>query len=694
MAGKTFKLDQYPKHWSKVIDKDEQIHRNVIATEQLHSYPDNNPDLNTLYNILKYSAEKYGDKNALGGRDVLKTIVEEKEITKTNSEGQEIKETKKWNYYKLSPYKWMSYREALEFAHNFGSGLRHLGLKEGSRVLICAPTSKEWLTTALACASQSMQVVTAYDTLGEEGVKHAILAANVSTIFLHTDKLALVARIAKDDDVKKLLKNVIFYGAKSNDELTESKKKDISQLNELDISVFRRDEVENDGKQRPVEPVPSPPNDTGLIMFTSGSTGEPKGVMISHRNLAAVVAGISGLVTSYINLTDTEVILAYLPLAHILEFAIEVTCIYLGISLGYGSRQTLTNDNVRDCVGDVQELRPTIMVGVPQVWDTIRSSVLHTVQEKGRLMSGIFGTAVFLKSILANSHLPTFPIDFLFKRVRDQLGGRLKFIITGGAPISKETQRFLDLTLCPVIQGYGMTETSGLISAQMPGDNSLDTVGAPVPSIEIKLVDVEELGYFSKNNQGEVWVRGATVFQNYLNNEEETKKTLTDDGWLKTGDVGQWLPDGKLRLIDRIKNLVKLSQGEYVALEKIESVYKTSLYVGNICVVANSYMKQPAGIIFPNVKAAASWAKKNGVKFTGLADLINSSSGYKKQILADINDIAKKNGFAKFEQLQDVILDEEEWTPDNGLLTAANKLKRRAIEAKHKDAISQLQKTG
>ncbi|KAJ1911977.1 long-chain fatty acid-CoA ligase, partial [Mycoemilia scoparia] len=661
----------YPKTWSTLVNKDESIYRNIIAADGLYEHPNNDTSFATFYDLLKYSVSKYTDKIAIGDREVLETITEEKQVksptTPTSAadddndhHGEEnIKETtKKWNYFKLSPYNWLNYIQVFEHVNQFGSGLRHLGLEKGSRVLIYAPTSKEWLLTAFACASQSFEVVTAYDTLGEDGLKHAAISTETSTIFTKVDKLPIIARVCKDsaaDIISKSLKNVIYYG----EPITEDHQKSISEIENLGVKIHFLENVKALGKQNPYDPNPSGAADTALIMFTSGSTGQPKGVLISNKNLISLIAGVEGLISSYINLIDEEYILAYLPLAHILEFIVESICIFRGIAIGYGTKQTISNDNVRGCLGDIQELRPTIMIGVPQVWDTIRSSILHTVQERGRFISKLFNSAVTLKSFLAKRSLPTGPIDVLFKKVKDQVGGRLKFIITGGAPISRETQNFFEMTLCPVIQGYGMTETSGLIAVQMPGDKDLDTVGAPVPSIEIKLVDVEELGYFSKNNQGEVWVRGATVFQNYLNNQEETKKTLTDDGWLKTGDVGQWLPDGKLRLIDRIKNLVKLSQGEYVALEKVESVYKTSLYVGNICVVANSYMKQPVGIIFPNVKAAASWAKKNGVNFTGLADLINSSSGYKKQIMADINDIAKKNGFAKFEQLQDIILDEE-----------------------------------
>ncbi|KAJ1827383.1 long-chain fatty acid-CoA ligase, partial [Coemansia sp. RSA 2703] len=336
------------------------------------------------------------------------------------------------------------------------------------------------------------------------------------------------------------------------------------------VRVVTMDAVHALGKAQPRDAVVARGDDTALIMYTSGSTGAPKGVLVAHGGLLAVCGAIHALVPSSIDYASDHV-LSYLPLAHVLAFFVETYCVYSGIRIGYGTPRTLTDDGVEQgCLGDLRALRPAVMLGVPQVWNAMRAAVLRQVARRPWAIRCVFHAAVALKTWLACRGLPTGLLDtIVFRRTRQATGGRLKIAIAGGAPVNAHVQRFISAAVCPMIHGYGLSEASGLVAVQLPGDTSVANVGPPVPSVEIKLVDVPAAGYYARHGQGEVWVRGPSVFQGYLNDAALTRETVTDDGWLRTGDIGQWTPLGQLQIIDRRRNLVKLAHGEYVALEAL-----------------------------------------------------------------------------------------------------------------------------
>ncbi|KAJ2684109.1 long-chain fatty acid-CoA ligase [Coemansia spiralis] len=316
------------------------------------------------------------------------------------------------------------------------------------------------------------------------------------------------------------------------------------------------------------------------------------------------------------------------------------------------------------------------MLGVPQVWNTIRAGMLKQVNRSSWLVRKLFYGAVELKNTLRNHALPhNFLDNIVFKKTQDATGGRLKFVITGGAPINRNVQKLINAALCPMIQGYGMTEASGLLSVQLPDDATFNNVGAPCPSVEMKLVDVPEGNYYAKDGKGEIWVRGPSVFRGYLGNDKLTRETVTEDGWLKTGDIGQWTAQGQLTIIDRRKNLVKLASGEYIALEALESTYKNSLFIHNICVFADGRMTQPCALVNIDHQQIAQLADNAGVAYRNPSE-IASSPEFIRAVLADLQSVAKQNGLTKQETLAAIRIDQELWAPENEKLTPAMKLKR------------------
>ena len=482
----------------------------------------------------------------------------------------------------------------------------------------------------------------------------------------------------------------------------------IKQAHNGDVQVYKFDDFLKLGQDNLVEPNHPQPDDIACLMYTSGSTGPPKGVQITNANIVACCGAVQSLIPHVIK--EGETYIAYLPLAHIMEFAVEMCVMYVGAEVGYGNVKTLTDASVRvsrtqrsahftiiyillngmqNCRGDIATLRPTIMVGVPAVWELIRKGILAKVKAGGAIKSAVFNGAVSAKKFFGRGSIIGKVTDsVVFSAVAAGTGGRLKYAMSGGAGISKETQEFLSTALVMIIQGYGSTESTAMCALLPPEYHSYGTVGVPVPSVEIKLVDVADAGYSSKNStpQGEIWIRGPSVTKGYYKNDEETKAAYTDDGWFKTGDVGQWNPNGTLSVIDRKKNLVKLAGGEYIALERLETIYRSSQYVQNIMIYATSEANKPMAVIFAheaNLKELHSLAGNDAGDF----EAVCKNKAVRDAVLKDLNAVGKKAGLKPLETLQTVVVSSEEWTPANGLLTAAQKLQRKDLVKHYKKEI-------
>ncbi|KAI9362425.1 hypothetical protein DFJ73DRAFT_812305 [Zopfochytrium polystomum] len=635
--------------------------RNVRSLETLSTTPI--PDVKTVFDILSRAVRLTPKKNIIGYRSLVRIVEEEKEVTKVVA-GVEKKEIKTWKYFELSKYNWLTYAQVNELAVAYGAGLKQLGLNHGDKVTLYAGTSYEWMIFAHAAFTQGLTITTAYDTLGEEGLTFSLLECEITTIFTNADLLPMIVKISS---TVKTIKSVIYTGTPSAAAL-EAFRTGCSHIKLLSLA-----ELKTLGQQNPSPPSPPKPDDIACIMYTSGTTGNPKGVVLEHKNIVAGIAGAKYLIVDHIG--SEEYYLAYLPLAHILEFTVEMACFHLGITLGYGSVKTLTG-----CIY-IKELRPTLMAGVPAVWETIRKGVLAKLREASPVQQKIFNFAVDLKWTFLGLGLPTGWIDaIVFNKVKSQTGGRLRFALSGGAPIPKSTQRFLTCSMCPIVNGYGMTECCAVAAVQNIDQASrLGIVGPPVTSMEIKLVDVPDTSYSSKNvprPQGEIWLRGPSIMRGYYKQPQQTKETITDDGWLMTGDIGEWQPDGSLSVIDRKKNLVKLANGEYIALEKLESVYKTSSYVQNIVIYGDSEQSFPKEI-HHLVQELKLFTDPDSVD---IAELVKPKQ-VTTAVLANLKDIAKRVGLPPAEV---------EWTPQNGLLTAAMKLKRKDLIARYQSQINKM----
>jgi long-chain acyl-CoA synthetase len=362
-------------------------------------------------------------------------------------------------------------------------------------------------------------------------------------------------------------------------------------------------------------------------------------------------------------------LLTYLPLAHILELVFENACIFWGATMGYGNPKTLSDTSVRNCSGDIKEFKPSVLVGVPAVWETVKKGIIAKVHAGSPLVRGLFWGALALKERLLSLGLPGSGVldAVVFKKIKEATGGNLKLALNGGGPVAKDTQKFISMAICPMIIGYGLTETSAMGTLQNPLEWTAESIGAMPASVEAKLVDFAEAGYFATNKpnpQGEIWLRGPSLMDGYYENPKETAEAITDDGWFKTGDVGEWDKNGHLKIIDRKKNLIKTLNGEYIALEKLESVYRSASVVANICVYADDSKAKPIAIIVPAEPALKKLASSIGVEGASLEELVHNKKVH-AAVLKELQVAGRSGGLSGIEIIEGVVVSDEEWTPHN-----------------------------
>ncbi|KAF9812784.1 hypothetical protein IEO21_05987 [Rhodonia placenta] len=663
------------------VEGETRIRRNGLTADKLVTQPWEGID--TVYDVLLYAARTHGTKDSYGTRDIIDVHEEVKEVKKTVG-GKEVTEKKTWKYFQLSDYKYLSFIQVKDAALEVAAGFLQLGVAKSDVVNVYAGTSANWQLVSYGCAAIGTPIATAYETLGESGLQHALNEPECIAMFTNADLLKVVANVAAN--VPSL--QFVIHDGTADPSVVEK------ILNAKEgIKVLTLDELRELGKKVSAEALKSrvpEPSDKACIMYTSGTTGAPKGAVITHANAIASLGAVYAYLGHFLKPHDAY--LAYLPLSHVMEYIVEMCLFFVGMTFGYARVRTLMDTSVRQCLGDIRAFRPTIMVGVPQVWEMIRKGIEGKISASGSFKKSMFNGAVAIKK--AGVPVLTGLADSaVFSQVRAATGGRLRLALTGGAALSRETQEFLTLALVKVIPGYGMTESCGMCAVFPPEYTRLGSVGLPMPSIEIKLKDVPEANYLSTNDppQGEVWIRGNSVIKGYfkrddLNNDESI---FAKDGWFRTGDVGQWNPDGTLDLIDRIKNLVKLQGGEYIALERLESIYKSCNLVSNVCVHADPNAKQPIAIIIPHEQQLQHTLEHKSVgpaSNTTMADLCKDDR-VRELILKECNAIGKKNGLKQMELLQAVILTADEWTPESGLVTAAQKTQRRKIAERYAQEI-------
>uniref|UniRef100_A0A3Q2XEW8 Long-chain-fatty-acid--CoA ligase n=1 Tax=Hippocampus comes TaxID=109280 RepID=A0A3Q2XEW8_HIPCM len=527
---------------------------------------------------------------------------------------------------------------------------------------------QEWTLTELACYTYSLVSVPLYDTLGTEAINYIIDKASISTIACDVaDKVNLVLDCVKDR--KHTVKTIVVIETPS-DELVDRGKQagiDILSLREMEVSK------------------PPRPEDMGVICFTSGTTGNPKGAMLSHRNIVSNCSAFLKITQATCPLGPRDVHISFLPLAHMFERVVQGVMMVQGAKIGY------FQGDIRLLMDDLCTLKPTVFPAVPRLLNRMYDKIFGQANTsvKRWLLNFAYSRkeAEMMKGIVRRDSIWD---TLIFRKVQASLGGCVRLMITGAAPISPTVLTFLRAALgCQFYEGYGQTECTAGCTMTMPGDWTGGHVGAPLPCNSIKLVDVAEMNYLALNGEGEVCVKGPNVFQGYLKDPEKTAETIDADGWVHTGDIGKWLPNGTLKIVDRKKHIFKLAQGEYIAPERIENVYVRSDSVAQVFVHGDSLQAFLVAVVVPDHDFLCDWTKRT-IGVEGSYNALCSRADVKAAILEDMVRLGKEAGLKSFEQVKAIYLHTELFSVNNGLLTPTLKAKRNELRQYFRSQIDEL----
>lgn len=625
----------------------------------------------TLDEVARRAIRAYPKRPAMGTRRILGRT-EEKQPN-----GKVFKKLV------LGDYEWWTYEEMDRKIDLTARGLLSIGARPRQYLAILAETRAEWMLTAQACFRTNIPLVTLYATLSNDDIVSAVNLTEVTHLVTSSD---LLTRVLSVVEKMPTLTHIVY--------MENANAKPPAPL-QNGPQVIPFSSLEERGVDHEQEQCSPSPDDVAIVMFTSGSSGTPKGVMASHRNLISSMNGFGVVCSKFGAYTCNDVYLAYLPLAHMLELAAETLLIGAGARIGYSSPFTITDNAsavAKGCRGDVTLLQPTVFACVPLIVDRLRKGVNEVAASKGPFFKALFDYAVQYKNFWLDLGFDT-PIlnQLVFKHVRLLLGPNLKVLACGSAPLSRHTRRFVRACMGGrVIEGYGLTETSGAASIMNAEDVSADRVGAPLPGCYLRLVDWEEGNYRTSdtpNPRGEIVVGGPCVTKGYYKNEELTKESFREEGgvrWFYTGDIGEIFPDGTLKIVDRKKDLVKLQFGEYISLGRVESVLKTCTLVDNLFVYGNSLHTYLVAVVAPNLKQLQRIARRLGrdedfVANATVKDLCQDAEVTKAAEEA-ILEYARGSGLLKTEVPGKVKLCVEEWKPDTGLVTATYKIRRKPLQ--------------
>ena len=597
-------------------------------------------------------------------------------------------------------FTWVSYEEALEkviafakgatlldFSPNFHSDrdgdFKFIGIYSRNRI--------EWVLGYLGAHAYSATIVTIYDTLGDIAIEFIIGQTQLKTIIIESNVLAKMTKIIKEGKAN-TVKNLIVVNGEDDPESME-------ELKKLGINLFTFEEVCDKGRKEGTDDmiIPPKPDDICTICYTSGTTGYPKGAMVSHGALLVTsdVMGHTGFLWQ-----EEEVYLSYLPYAHIMETLIMAVLISGGKPFG------IYSGNAAKLIEDAKILKPTLMCAVPRIFQRIYEAIHANIKKLNYIKKNLVTTAINQKLSNFNQygvlkHVIWDPL--VLKPIREILGGRLRFMLVGSAPMDPEVMNFLRVALSSeIVEGYGQTENCAGMVISHSWDNVCGHIGGPGYCNEIKLKDVPDLDYHSTDKdpetgawrpRGEICVRGPALFKGYLNDEENTNLAVDKEGWFHSGDVGMILPEhgNAIKIIDRVKNIFKLQQGEYVAPEKLENILEKCKYVEQVFVYGDSLKNYLVAVVVPREKETIEFLKSIGkdVNKDNYKDYFDDEV-LKKEILKEMETLGRKNDFKGFEVIKKVHLSKIPFSVDNDMATPTMKIKRPNAKKYYKKILDDL----
>ncbi|ORY32192.1 hypothetical protein BCR39DRAFT_524520 [Naematelia encephala] len=568
------------------------------------------------------------------------------------------------------------------------------GARRGWGVGLWSQNREEWQVVDLAAHAYGLVTASLYETLGPDVARYIINHCPLSIVFAASNHLTDLLKLAPVCPTLRVIVSMDPLPKPERDVLT-------AWATSVNVELLFMDELEAWGTEDGIKCDPGPVRGVAgeeeldrdrilTISYTSGTTGDPKGVVLTNKNLTTAIVS-NALGSSFDAQTEEWRFLSYLPLSHIYERFLQLLVMY-----GDGTIALTTGDTTR-LLEDAQIIKPHLMAGVPRVYNRIHAAV-KAQMNAGGLKGALLNRAVNTKLAKwreTGEVKHTLYDALVFRKIRNLLGGQIRYISSGAAPLAPDVHEMLKVCFsCDVVQGYGMTETIGTCTKGIPWDvRAVGTCGQIQPCNQIKLADVSEMGYTSNdlpNPRGEVLLKGYNIFPGYLHDPENTAKTIDSDGWMHTGDIGEIDREGRLKIVDRIKNVVKLSQGEYVALEKLEGMYALDPIFATLLVHGDSTRSHLVGLGVLDPEQAASLATsvlgKNFTPndFAALEEAIKDKRMH-KAVINRLGKIAKKHGLNGFEMIKGVHLTLSPFPDD--ILTPTFKVKRNVAAKKFKEEI-------
>ena len=558
-------------------------------------------------------------------------------------------------------YTFKTYKEIDSLAGRIGSALvSKLQVEVGQKVGIFAGNSWEWTTTSISAGMYNFCLVPMYETLGSEAMRYILQLCELDLIIVDNQRKVefLLEKVLgrdvdsgeKSEKVHKIKNLVVFE--KLSPEICGKLKATGVLYHYLDDLLALQKEDEILPYRKPDE------KDICSICFTSGTTGKPKGVMQSHLNHMSLMVAMHCANDGVF--VDNSSHLSFMPSAHVYERVVQLSMLSCGGKIGYSC------GDPKRLVEDAGILKPTLFCGVPRIWNRFNSAIQTAIKDARTqaISKGIRETDEEILQKMCD--------EKVFAHFRNLLGGNLSYGASGAAPIRNDILNFLRKAFDVwIVEGYGQTEGTGGATCTLHGDVK-SSVGPPLCNLAIKLVSVPEMNYFTENDQGEICTKGYGNTVGYYRNPEKTAELIDEDGWLHTGDVGQWTKEGTLQIIDRAKHIFKTSLGEYIAPEKIEAIYMQHPALAQCFVYGDGLKSKLVGIVVPNPETFGIWANGEAKIDPKLfADL-----EIQKRLLNELTGLGQKSGLKGFEQIKNFSFVMEPFTPENGLLTPTGKTKR------------------
>ena len=554
----------------------------------------------------------------------------------------------------------LSYDELAELARAVSGGLAAMGVQKGDRVALLSENRPEWAAADYGCLLGGFVDVPVYSTLIAPQIAYILSNAGAHVVFASTSEQVTKARAAAVEAGLDL--TIVAFDA-----LSDAPEGVIAWTDFLERGrAFFEGEPAAAFEARALE---AKPEDVATILYTSGTTGPPKGVMLTHDNLHSNVWACANV----LRVGPGDVTLSFLPLSHVLQRMVDYLLLSGGCTIAYAR-------DIRNVAEDLKVVRPTVAVSVPRLYEKVYNRVMEAGGARGALVAWAAGVGRKWSTLVLAGRRPgpflslqrAIADRLVYRKIREGVGGRLRWFVSGGAPLEPSINQFFFSVGLPILEGYGLTETSPVTNLNPLEAFRIGTVGPPVPGTEIRIAD-----------DGEILVRGRQVMKGYYGKPEATAEVIDDEGWFHTGDIGEIVDDGYLKITDRKKDIIVTAGGKNIAPQPIENRLKTNPLVEQVVMVGDK-RKFPALLLVPAFSILEKWAASNGVPISDRRALLEDprvQSHIDQEIREHLGDLSS------FETPKKIALLDQEFSIEDGTLTPSMKVRRRVVQDRLKDVI-------